>query len=117
MSNVQHAMISWISPQDGGRSRPPSGPTYSTLARFEEDRRWPDESWSLWVEFEKSFRDSRLLLAKVRFLVDEAPHCLLHEGSRFELYEGAKRVAKGVILPAAISVPQEISDFECALIG
>jgi len=110
-------MISWISPDDGGRKVPPSGPSYTTVARFEEDERWNESAWSLVVNFEKRFKDPRLLLASIRFLADEAPHDLLHHGSRFELFEGRKRVAKGIVLPPTITVPEEINDFESALIG
>src|SRR5579863_5421159 len=101
MKTVQHAMISWISSEDGGRKQPPSGPRYVTVARFEEDEKGAEEAWSLVVDFEKQFKDPRLLLANIRFLVDEAPHHLLHRGSRFELLEGRKRVAKGIVLPPA----------------
>lgn len=39
------------------------------------------------------------------------------EGNRFELLEGAHRVAKGVLLPERLDVPQELNSFEAALIG
>jgi hypothetical protein len=117
MNTFQRAMISWVSAADGGRKHPPSGPSYSTMARFEEDAGSSHGEWSLVVEFEKRFKDPRVLLANVRFLVDAAPHHLLHSGSRFELFEGRKRVAKGIVLPPAIPVPEEISEFEAALIG
>lgn len=117
MSQSVEAFISWVPAGEGGRSRPPSGPTYSTVCRFEEDPRWPDQAWSLFVEFLKPIRDGRYLHANVRFLTDDAPQHLLHAGSRFELYEGRRRVAKGVVLPRALTVPDEISEFESALIG
>jgi len=37
-------------------------------------------------------------IANIRFLVDEAPHDELCPNREFELYEGAKCVATGVIL-------------------
>jgi hypothetical protein len=114
---TQRAMISWVSAADGGRKQPPAGPTYSTVCHFEEDENWHEVSWSLVLDFEKRFKDPRLLLARVRFLSDDAPHRLLHNGSRFELFEGPKRVAKGIIIAPTIPVPEEISEFEAALIG
>ena len=117
MTTSQRAMISWTSAADGGRKQPPSGPSYSTLVRFEEDTASAQGDWSLVVESEKRFKDPRFLLANVRFLVDAAPHQLLHSGSRFELFEGRKRVAKGIVLPPTIPVPEEISALEAALIG
>lgn len=117
MSQSVEAFISWVPADEGGRSRPPSGPTYSTLVRFEEDSSWPKEAWSLVVRFLKPIRGGRYLHANVQFLVDDAPHHLLHAGSRFELFEGHKRVAKGVVLPQSLPVPDEISEFESALIG
>lgn len=117
MSTAQRAMISWMSEEDGGRKQPPSGPRYVTVARFEEDEKSDDEAWSLVVDFEKQFKDPRIVLATVRFLVDEAPHHLLHRGSRFELLEGRKRVAKGIVLPSTVAIPEEINEFESALIG
>ncbi len=117
MSTSHRAMISWISAEDGGREQPPSGPRYVTVAHFEEDEKGAGEAWSLVVDFEKRFKDPRLLLATVRFLVDDAPHHLLHRGSRFELLEGRKRVAKGIILPTSLAIPDEINEFESALIG
>ncbi|HWE02758.1 MAG TPA: hypothetical protein VG326_10140 [Tepidisphaeraceae bacterium] len=113
----RQAMISWISAEAGGRAQLPTGPTYSTVARFEEDERWPESAWSLVVDFQKRFKDPRLVLATVRFLNQSAPGILLHAGSRFELFEGRRRVAKGIVLPGAISIPEEINDFEAALIG
>jgi hypothetical protein len=45
--------------------------------------------------------DSTDWLAQVRFLVDEAPHEILVEGARFELYEGEKCVARGTVIDAS----------------
>ncbi|HZL35314.1 MAG TPA: hypothetical protein VFC78_08390 [Tepidisphaeraceae bacterium] len=112
-----HAMISWILLERGRRNQPPTGPTYSTVARFEEDENWPDSGWSLVVDFVRRFGDSRLTLADVRFLADGAPSHLIHDGSRFELFEGRQRVAKGIILAATLPIPEKITEFEAALIG
>ena len=112
-----YAVISWIPYDRGGRTKPPDGPVYTTIARFEDDETWPHESWSLVVKFERTMQAGRCALAKIRFLVDEAPTHLLQEGGRFELMEGQKRVAKGVIVPEHLEIPAELNSFETALIG
>jgi hypothetical protein len=117
MNNSHRAMISWISAEDGGRMQPPPGPKYIGVVQFEEDPSEPFGAWSLAVNFERRFSGGKVILAQVQFLVDEAPDQLLHSGSRFALFEGRKRVAKGVVLPATVQVPDEVNDFESALIG
>lgn len=117
MSRTVRAMISWIPPERGGRGEPPPGPKYSTVGRFEDDPRWPHDGWSLVVEFDRSFDNGKYVLGRVSFLVDHAPHQLLDVGNRFELLEGAKRVAKGVVLPAEVEVPADLNSFDAALIG
>lgn len=97
--------------------RPPTGPVYSTLARFEEDEKWPHEAWSVAVSFIRPLGGDRYLHAEISFLNDDSPTHLLQQGSRFELFEGQKRVAKGVVLPPSVEVPEEINDFESALLG
>lgn len=109
--------ISWALSDEGGRRQPPTGPAYSTVARFEEDENWPKQAWSLLVRFVRPLHGGRYLIADVDFLVPEAPAALLGKGSRFELLEGRRRVAKGVVLPASVEVPDEINEFESALIG
>lgn len=111
------AFISWIPERDGGRERPPDGPTYSTIVRFEDDPEWPSQAWSLVVEFQRVLGGGRYVEATVRFLIDQAPHEQLRQGNHFELYEGDRKVARGVILPSSVNVPDQISEFESALIG
>ena len=117
MTCSSNAFIRWVTPDKGGRTAPPSGPRYVTVARFEDDDQWPKVAWSLVVEFQRHVQDGRCTLANVRFLADEAPAPLLQEGNRFELMEGHRRVAKGVILPEQVEVPAELNAFELALIG
>lgn len=94
------AKIVWARPEDGGRSEPPLGvssPSYATLVKLEgSNEPWPaSEAWSLTVE---KIRGSRFAWEpEVRFLADEAPSHLLTPGRSFELYEGHKRVAVGVL--------------------
>jgi hypothetical protein len=111
------AVISWIPGERGGRQHPPAGPIYSTVARFEDDENWPRRAWSIVVEFERELSGGQHIVAKVRFLAGEAPVELLQEGSRFELLEGRRRTAKGVIVPQRTEIPAELNAFEAALIG
>jgi hypothetical protein len=98
MSNHAIARIQWVSTATGGRKHVPAGHTYSTLARFDlQGDRWAEDAWSLVVDFLEQPDDTLTHLAKVRFLADGAPSGLLIEGSKCELLEGYKVVARGVI--------------------
>jgi hypothetical protein len=90
---------------------------YSTVARFEEDSNWPHEAWSVVVHLVRPFGRGRHSLAEVSFLAQDASTHLLKPGSRFELLEGGHRVAKGIVLPVSVPVPDELNEFELALIG
>jgi hypothetical protein len=108
-------MISWVPFEKGGRRSLPAGPTYSTLVRFDEDATWPTQTWSLVVEFIRSYADGQYVYARVSFLSPDAPVELLHEASRFQLYEGRRLVATGVIR-ADDAAPTEYRDFEQTLL-
>lgn len=117
MSGAVQSIIRWVPESKGGRRLVPGDAAYSTVARFEDDERWPHEAWSLVVRVQRTYRDGRVTLAKVEFLVDQAPERLLGAGSRFELLEGTRRVAKGVVLSTSATVPEDLSEFEAELIG
>lgn len=109
------AMISWVPFEKGGRSMVPAGPTYSTLVRFDQEKGWPAHAWSLRVEFIRSYADGKYLYARVGFVSPDAPHDLLQEASRFQLYEGPQLVATGVVR-AGDAVPGESNEFERTLL-
>lgn len=93
------AKLCWVKEIAGGRKSPPSGPRYVTVARFDEAKdRWPNEAWSLVLDFREPLDESLCMIADVRFLMPEAPVELLHPGSTFELFEGSKVVARGEVL-------------------
>lgn len=93
------AKISWVSREKGGRNSPPPGPRFVTVCRFEEDKdSYPKEAWSLVLEFSNLLGGSLDVTADVSFLVDDAPHQLLHSGSKFELFEGRQLIAKGEVI-------------------
>jgi len=97
------AKICWVSPEAGGRKTLPSGPRYSTVARFDRLRVSPEEAWSIVAEFVGSIDEERCVLAQVRFLVPQAPHELLSAGSSFELFEGSRLVARGTVLGGEVA--------------
>jgi hypothetical protein len=96
----QRAKVTWVSPEDGGRVEPPSGPRYATIARFpNEDPHWPDGAWTVVFDFEPNApqRESPTY-GYASFLMPDAPRECLHLGAVFELHEGLRRVAVVEIL-------------------
>ena len=93
------ARICWLAREEGGRRTPFTGRRYVTVARFaESEADWTMEAWSLVSVFREADPGAQCPLADVEFLVAEAPHHLLHPGSRFELLEGYRVVARGEVL-------------------
>lgn len=97
------AQVHWKTKAEGGRSKPPAGigsPPYATVVRFtDSDEPWPPENaWSLVIEKIESESDEYDWVADIRYLVDEAPHDELRPNRQFELYEGAKLVASGILM-------------------
>jgi hypothetical protein len=93
------AKICWVKEEAGGRQSPPAGPRYVTVVRFDDEQdKWPSEAWSLVVDFHESPDESLCMTADVSFLAPEAPVELLRTGSTFQLFEGAKVVARGEVL-------------------
>jgi hypothetical protein len=100
MRHKQKARVRWIKPEDGGRQSPPPGPKYSTVARFEAlADRWPREAWSVVLYIIAPADAEGIMLVEIEMLAgNDAPKELLSPGSRFELFEGRKRVATGEVL-------------------
>ena len=93
------AKIRWISESEGGRAEAPVGPRYVTVSRFEDEReKYPAEAWSLVVELLSQPDSTGNTVSEVTFLADDAPSHLLYPGSKFDLFEGARHVASGVVL-------------------
>lgn len=90
------ASIHWLSEEEGGRKHLPTSPLYTTVARFPQQKDWPQNAWSIITEFsEPPCRDG---LAQVSFLADGAPRDWLISGATFELLEGHKVVARVQVL-------------------
>lgn len=108
------AAILWLSSERGGRKAPPSG-RYRCDARFEDSR---DELRIVQVTPVRSLRDGEMvILAEIEFFSIEAGEELATPGARFLLCEGHRVVAKGVVLPAEVAVPQQIDEFALSLLG
>lgn len=116
MKKVANAYISWVPAGKGGRKQPPSGPLYSTLVRFDDDTTWPHEAWSLVVRCLRSVESGRFWYAQVEFLVEEAPQDLLHSDSRFQLFEGRRMTATGIIVAPSVLPRDDAGEFEAMLL-
>lgn len=116
MNRTIEAMISWVPREKGGRREPPVGPTYMTVAHFEGDTTWPREAWTLVVKPRKLLRGGHYMVADVAFLADQAPSHLLRRGNRFQLFEGPRLVATGIVRPRRSSAPCRAAEFQEALL-
>jgi hypothetical protein len=92
------AKVCWITDKNGSYINRSRGTQFATVARFAEDKTWPQEAWSLVLEFNDADHDSKCMHVNVHFLVENAPAQLLHAGSHFELLAGRRVIATGEIL-------------------
>lgn len=100
MKHTVKADIFWVPADAGGRKAPPTGPRYSTVARFKSDKaNQNEEAWSIIAEFlPQQNQQTSCTLANIRFLAPNAPADLLSFGNQFELLEGPRVVARGKII-------------------
>jgi hypothetical protein len=92
------ARLRWLRPEQGGRTAPPSGPTYSAVARFHEtEEQWLKDAWSVVAEFNNPPDSTWSHFVTVCCLSDAAPANLLANGRVFTLYEGQRKVAEGTV--------------------
>lgn len=81
------------------RVRLPKSSTYSTVAKFPEDVKWPSEAWSIVVSFDEGPAEgSSYSKGRARFLSAEGPYERLVTGKVFELFEGSERTATVLVL-------------------
>lgn len=115
----KRAIIRWLSAEQGGRSSPPSDARgYVCPPRFiSHQAEYQGQAWTLRIVDSTPLHGPEVIDATVEFVFEEAPHHWLAEGERFELMEGWKVVARGVIVPAWVDVPEHITDFELALLA
>jgi len=102
MNKIMNAKIKWLTKEQGGRQTLPQGDKYAPIIRIAnpilKSSPWldKDDAWSLFVENKKSISDYETI-AEIRYLSDKAPDNLKKD-VKFELYEGNKLVASGVVL-------------------
>lgn len=115
----QRAIIRWLSSQEGGRRSPPMDATgYTAPARFiQHYDEFRTEGWSLRVTEASWVEEGIVCDAKVSFDAAKAPRRWLKPGARFELLEGSKVVATGVVVPKRVKIPKKMTDFERALLA
>jgi hypothetical protein len=98
----KHAVIDWLTLEEGGRKVPPTGeepPIYWAVIKLIGDKIEPQpNSWSLSVRMLESENSGYRWKAGIQLRVDAAPRHLLVDGVRFELYEGAKKVGTGCVV-------------------
>lgn len=94
---VAEAKIHWM-----GEVTPSCGATYSSVSHWDEQT--DDEAWSIVADIGEA-SGPRAFMARIRFLVDAAPQHLLHPGSRFDIFEGAAKVAEGEVTSDAADAP------------
>ncbi len=89
------AIVNWLHTSKNGKLSLPHSLRYIGIGRFEEDGPgWPDGSYSVVCSFiEPPSEHGSPIEAKVKFLVENAPHERLAPGVRFRLYEGPHEVA------------------------
>lgn len=100
MIHAMGARLQWLTASAGGRTSPPPGPTYSTVARFASlADKWPAEAWSIVLEIDRPADPCGVMTAGIRLLAGEAaPEGLLRPGARFDLFEGSRLVAHGEVI-------------------
>jgi hypothetical protein len=87
--------VNW---EQSKRNRPTSG-RYATVARFfVDDDKWPDEAWSVVLEFSKQGNEFDYTNGKAAFLVNNAPDDWLISGIVFEMFEGSRKTATVAVL-------------------
>ena len=96
MKTWMEAQVTWIPHDKGGRQKHlPNNTKYCPIIIFPEAK--TDGAWSAEI-LTNSINDNNESIIKISFLFPEAPTNLLKPGEKFELYEGAKMVASGILI-------------------
>ena len=96
MKTWMEAHVSWVSYDKGGREKHmPANAKYCPIIVFPGEKM--NGTWSAEI-LVKSVIDNNESTIDISFLFDDAPFELLKPGADFELYEGSKLVAKGVMV-------------------
>ncbi|MBB4189885.1 hypothetical protein GGE45_002736 [Rhizobium aethiopicum] len=91
--NVEICWSEWKLPRIDAPGR------YVAPAKFQEDMEtWPNDAWSIVLDFEETNRSKRVSRGTAHFLARDAPMERLTSGAFFEMYEGLKLSATVNIL-------------------
>lgn len=98
MMSIIKAKISWISKERGGRESFPTNDLYGPQIKITKplDKSIKKVNWSLIVKIIEVINEKETI-SEIKYLSDDAPDNL-YKGVEFELYEGSRLVATGVIL-------------------
>lgn len=98
MKKIVKAHITWTAYENGGRKNPPlAGTRYCPIVIFNNVKGNIGEFWSadfVCTEVDKNYSS----IVEFTFLSEDAPMDYLVKGNEFELFEGNKKVASGVII-------------------
>lgn len=96
MKTWMEAHVVWVPFEKGGRQKHlPSNTRYCPIIVFPEAK--TDDAWSAEI-LTNSINDNNESIIDISFLFSDAPFELLKPGAKFELYEGKKMVASGVLV-------------------
>ena len=101
MSRKFEAKICWLSETQGGRKNIPFSDKYAPIIQLTKPRYESDDYWSLFV-YNKNLTSEYETLSDIEYLSENAPDNL-SAGVEFELYEGPKMVANGIVLREIMS--------------
>lgn len=97
MPNTYLAKINWLSEKEGGRKSIPTGDKYAPIIVMKDKcLNLNEPNWSLFVNNLEKINTLETI-AEVKYLSELAPNNL-GIGKEFKLYEGAKKVANGIII-------------------
>lgn len=97
MNNKMMARIKWMTEEQGGRKTIPWDDKYGPVVVIKGNLINLSETvWSLLVSNKESISEYETI-AEIKYLFENAPQNL-HRGVEFELYEGSKLVANGIVL-------------------
>ncbi len=96
MKTWMEAHVSWVPFEKGGREKHmPKNTKYCPIIVFLGEEM--DGTWSAEI-LTDSVNDNNESTIDISFLFPDAPFDLLKPGAKFELYEGKKLVARGVMV-------------------
>ena len=96
MKTWMEAHVSWVPFEQGGREKHmPKNTKYCPIIVFPGEKM--DGTWSAEI-LTDSVNDNNESTIDISFLFPDAPFDLLKPGAKFELYEGKKLVARGVMV-------------------